>query len=65
MAVAQELAKCKLDLVGVQQVRWDKEGTVRVGEDTFLWQRAGKSSIGNRIICTPENSISNQESGVR
>jgi hypothetical protein len=30
----------------------------------FLWQRAEKSSIGNRIFCTPENSMSNQESGV-
>jgi hypothetical protein len=24
MAVARELAKCKLDSVGVQEVRWDK-----------------------------------------
>jgi exonuclease III len=64
MAVARELAKYKLDLVGVQEVRWDKEGTVRAGEYTFnLWQRAGKSSNGNRINCTPQNSISNQKSG--
>ena len=27
MAVAKELARYKLDLVGVQEVRWDKEGT--------------------------------------
>jgi hypothetical protein len=26
MKVARELAKYKLDLVGVQEVRWDKEG---------------------------------------
>jgi hypothetical protein len=30
----------------------------------LLWQRVGKSSIGNRFLCTPENGISNQESGV-
>jgi hypothetical protein len=64
MTVARELAKYKLDLVGVQEVRWDKEGTVRAGEYTFLWQRAGKISIGKRIFCAPENSISSQESGV-
>ena len=30
MAAARELARYKLDLVGVQEVRWDKGGTVRV-----------------------------------
>jgi hypothetical protein len=51
MTVARELAKYKLDLVGAEEVRWDKEGTVRATEYTFfLWQRAGKSSIGNRIF---------------
>jgi hypothetical protein len=39
-AVARELARYKLDLVGVQ-VRWDKRGRVRP-EDCiffFLWRR--------------------------
>jgi exonuclease III len=35
MTVARELAK--LDLVGVQEVRWEKEGTVRAGEYTFFY----------------------------
>jgi exonuclease III len=35
--VARELAKYKLDLVGVQEVRWDKEGTVRAGEYIFFY----------------------------
>jgi len=30
-AAAMELARYKLDLVGVQEVRWDKRGTVRAG----------------------------------
>jgi hypothetical protein len=30
-AAARELARYKLDLVGVQEVRWDKGGTVRCG----------------------------------
>jgi exonuclease III len=37
MTVARDLAKCKLDLMGVQEVRWDKEGTVRAGEYTFFY----------------------------
>jgi hypothetical protein len=37
MTVARELAKYKLDLVGVQEVRWDKGGTVRAGEYTFFY----------------------------
>jgi exonuclease III len=36
MTAARDLAKYKLDLVGVQEVRWGKEGTVRVGEYTFF-----------------------------
>jgi len=35
-AAARELARCKLDLVGVQEVRWDKVGTVRAGDYNFF-----------------------------
>jgi len=35
-AAARELARCKLDLVGVQEVRWDKGGTVRAGDSNFF-----------------------------
>ena len=34
-AAARELARYKLDVVGVQEVRWDKGGTVRAGEYDF------------------------------
>jgi exonuclease III len=37
MAVARELARYKLDLVGVQEVRWEKEGTVKVGYYSFFY----------------------------
>jgi hypothetical protein len=38
-AAARELARYKLDLVGVQEVRWDKAGTVRAGDySCFLWK---------------------------
>jgi len=59
-AAARELARYKLDLVCVQEVRWDKVGTVRA-ED---YKRKRKSPIGNRIYCTPQNSISSYESRV-
>jgi hypothetical protein len=36
MTAAKELARYKLDLVGVQEVRWDKGGTVRAGDYTFF-----------------------------
>ena len=35
-AAARELARYKLDLVGVQEVRWDREGTVRAGDCNFF-----------------------------
>jgi hypothetical protein len=35
--VSGELAKCKLDLVGVQEVRWDKGGTEPAGDYTFFY----------------------------
>jgi len=38
-AVARELARYKLDLVGVQ-VRWDKGGTVRAGDYKFFYRKA-------------------------
>jgi hypothetical protein len=37
MTVARELARYKLDLVGVQEVRWDKGGTLRAGDYTFFY----------------------------
>jgi exonuclease III len=35
-AAARELARYKLDLVDVQEVRWDTEDTVRAGNYIFL-----------------------------
>jgi hypothetical protein len=36
MTVVGELARYKLDLVGVQ-VRWDKAGTIRAGDYTLFY----------------------------
>jgi hypothetical protein len=39
-AVAEEISKYNLHLVGVQEVRWDEGGTETAGEYIFfLWKR--------------------------
>jgi hypothetical protein len=48
MTVAKEILKYKLDLVGVQEVRWDGGGTEPAGAYTFFY---GKGSE-NRELCT-------------
>jgi len=57
-AAGRELARYKFDLVGIQEVRWDKGGTVRAGIIIFSMEEEIKSSLGNRIFCTTQNSIS-------
>jgi hypothetical protein len=42
MAAARELARYKLDLVGVQEVRWDKEGTFKVGDYSFFYEKGNE-----------------------
>jgi hypothetical protein len=39
--VEEQISKYKVDLVGVQEVRWDGGGTEPAGEYTyiFLWKR--------------------------
>jgi hypothetical protein len=53
-AASKELARYKLDLVGVQEGRWDKGGTVRAGDYIFL-KKSKRKSIWNRNFCTPQN----------
>ena len=35
--VTRELARYKLDLVGVQEVRWDKRGTLKAGDYVLFY----------------------------
>ena len=43
MAAARELARYKLDLVGVQEVRWEKAGTVKAGEYSFFYGKGNEN----------------------
>jgi len=47
-AAARELTRYKLDLVGVQEVRWDKGGTVRAGDYDFFY---GKGNELQEVGC--------------
>ena len=42
-AAARELARYKLDVVGVQEVRWDKRGTVRAGNYAFFYGKGNEN----------------------
>jgi hypothetical protein len=45
--VARELGKCKLDLVGVEEFRWEKGGTERAEGCTFFYgQGNGDHQLG-------------------
>jgi hypothetical protein len=38
-AAARELLRYKLDLVGVQEVRWEKGSTLRAGDYNFFYRK--------------------------
>jgi hypothetical protein len=60
MAVARELASYKLDSVDVQEVRWDKGGTVRAGDYKSFMEKEMKIVSWEQVFfCTPKNCISN------
>jgi exonuclease III len=42
-AATRELARYNLDLVGVQEVRWDTEGTVRAGDYNFNYGKGNEN----------------------
>jgi hypothetical protein len=49
--VARELGKYKLDLVGVQEVSWEKGGTERAEDYTFFYgQRNGDHQLGTGFL---------------
>ena len=54
-AVARELARNNSDLVGVQEVRWDKGNTVRAGDYIFFYGQGNENHpMGTRFLYTTE-----------
>ena len=58
IAAARELARYGLDLVGVQEVRWDNGGTVRAGDYNFFYGKGNEIHQLGKDFCTGQNSIS-------
>jgi hypothetical protein len=59
MTVARELARDKLDVVSVQEVRWELWGTVRARNYIYFLFGKGDENhqFGTRFFYTPQNSI--------
>ena len=50
MAAARELGRYKLDLVGVQEVRWEKEGTVKAGDYSFFYGKGNQNNFACSFV---------------
>jgi hypothetical protein len=57
-AVAKELPRYQLDSGGVQEVRWNKVGTVSAGDYIFSMEDETKIINWEWDICTPQKGIS-------
>ena len=57
----RELARYKLDVVGVQEVRWDKGGTVGTGDYNIFYGKVNENSQLGTGFFTPQNNVSTKD----
>jgi hypothetical protein len=58
MTVSRELARYKLDLVGVQEVRWESSGTEPVREYTFFYGNGNENhELGIGFFCVHKRIV--------
>jgi exonuclease III len=43
MTISRELSRYRIDLVGVQEVRWEGSGTIPAGEYTFFYRKGNEN----------------------
>jgi choline kinase len=56
VTVSKELSKYRLDLVGVQEVRWNGGATELAGEYTFFYGKRNEyHEVGTVILCIRES----------
>jgi exonuclease III len=53
--VARQLGKYNLNLVGVQEVRWDKGGTERAEDYTFFYGAGNEDHHLGSFLCIRES----------
>jgi hypothetical protein len=55
MTVWRELSRYKIDLVGVQEVRWEDNSTEPTGKYTFFYGKGNdKHELGKSFLCIRE-----------
>ena len=63
-AAARELARYNLGVVGVHEVRWDKEGTVRAGDYNFFYGKGNQNHQLGTGFCASYIIIISEENRV-
>jgi hypothetical protein len=44
MRVAKQISKYELDLMGIQEIRWDRDGTKPAGENIFCYAKENENN---------------------